>query len=275
VKLKTAVIILNWNGLKDTLECLESIYSSRHKHPFDVFVVDNHSSDNSVSTISRRFSQVKLLENPKNLGFAGGNNVGLKYAKDQGFKHFILLNNDTTITDNSFSELVDGALKHKFDLASPKIYFSPGREFHHDQYSDSDRGHILWYSGGAIDWPNVLTYQLGVNEYDHGQFDQPTQTEFATGCCLYISAKTIDTIGFLDTGYLAYYEDTDYCVTAKKHGLKVGFIPTSLVWHKNAGSTGSGTPRQTKIQTKSRLRFGLRHAPLRAKLALIKHTFFS
>lgn len=273
-KPQVAVIILNWNGLADTLECLESVLKSKTKTiDLQTILVDNGSTDKSVSTLKNRYGdQIKLLENSRNLGFSGGNNVGIRAALESGTTHVILLNNDTTVAPDTFQNLFTSAQKHGFDLASPKIYFYPGCEFHHDQYQKSERGKVIWYAGGRIDWANVIAAQIGVNEVDLGQHDQACETEFATGCCLLIDKKVIDKIDLLPTIYTAYWEDTDYCLQAQKAGFKIGYTPDAHLWHKNAGSSGgSGSTKQIKLAGKSRLIFALRHAPLRAKLALIKH----
>jgi GT2 family glycosyltransferase len=184
-----------------------------------------------------------------------------------------LLNNDTTIHSKTFLHLAKETNQHHFDIASPKIYFYPGREFHHQDYKKSERGKVIWYAGGRIDWHNVWAQHLGVDEIDHGQFDRVGETEFATGCCMLIHRQVLKKIGLLDSGFTAYFEDTDFSIRAIKAGFKVGFIPSSFLWHKNAGSTnGSGSTTQKKLIDKSRLRFALKHAPIRAKLSLIKHT---
>lgn len=271
---RIAVIILNWNGVQDTLECLDSVSKSRIHLPLSIYLVDNASTDNSVSIISTKFPLVTLLQNSTNLGYAGGNNVGIRQALKDQASHIILLNNDTTIASDAIQRLIVDARKHHFALASPKIYFYPGREFHTQSYKNSEQGKIIWYAGGYNDWHNLIPHHLGVNEFDHGQFDQITSTEFATGCCLYIQAEVCKAIGFLDENYTAYFEDNDFCMRAKKHGFSIGFIPSAFVWHKNASSSGgSGSKGQVKIVDQSRLRFGLRYAPLRAKLALLKNTY--
>lgn len=270
---KVAVIILNWNGKKDTLECLASIKKSKPKEiELSVYIVDNASKDDSVKAIKKTYPQYTLIENQTNLGFAGGNNVGLKQAFADGADAAILLNNDTTVKPDTFEKLVIGARKNKFDLAAPKIYFYPGNEFHKNDYKKSEQGKVIWYAGGRIDWANVIPSHIGVDEVDHGQWEEDQETEFATGCCLYISKNVYQKIGGLDQGYRAYFEDTDYCIKAKKKGFTVGYVPEAKMWHKNAGSSGgSGTKTQVDLVDTSRFRFAMRHAPWRAKLAIIKN----
>lgn len=276
-KLQVAVVILNWNGLTDTLECLKSISQTQNPHlKLSVYIVDNASSDASIKVISKKYPQYHLIANSKNIGFSGGNNVGIKAAIADGTDWIILLNNDTIVDKNCFDQLITGALKSHFDLASPKIYFYPGKEFHHADYQPQERGHVIWYAGGRNDWPNVWAEHVGVDEVDHGQFDQAQITGFASGCCLAINHKVTKKIGLLDTGFTAYFEDNDYNQRARKHGFTIGYIPSAIVWHKNAGSTGgSGSAKQKKLIDQSRLRFALKHAPFRAKLAVIKLTLLN
>jgi len=188
----------------------------------------------------------------------------------------VLLNNDTIVDKHTFDRLISEADTHKFDLVSPKIYFYPGKEFHRHDYQKNERGKVIWYAGGRNDWANVWAQHIGVDEVDHGQFDLITSTDFASGCCLAIRRQVISRIGNLDTGFTAYFEDNDYCQRAQKQGFKVGYIPSTHLWHKNAGSTGgSGSATQKKLIDQSRLRFALKHAPFRAKLALIKFNLLS
>jgi GT2 family glycosyltransferase len=270
-----AIVILNWNGLKDTRECLKSVFKSKTpSFNLNVFVVDNHSTDNSVAVIAKEFPRTKLIINPKNLGFSGGNNEGIKAALAASMDWLILLNNDTTVAVDTFEMLLTGAINNKYDLASPKIYFYPGREFHIKSYKKNELGHVIWYAGGRIDWDNVWPSHIGVDEVDHGQLEESSETEFATGCCLLVKNKVFNKIGLLDTSYKAYFEDTDFCMRAQEAGFKVGFVSKAFLWHKNAGSTGgSGSLQQKRLIDDSRLRFAMRYASFRAKLALLRQKY--
>lgn len=237
-------------------------------------MIDNDSEDNSIEAFKKSFPEITYIQNDKNLGYSGGNNVGIKRAIEDGAEWVILLNNDTTIKSDTLEKLVSLTDKYGYDIASPKIYFYPEREFHYNQYLDSERGKVIWYAGGRIDWANIIPKHIGVDEFDHGQWEQAQETEFATGCCMLIKATVIKTIGMLDDTYTAYFEDTDYCMKAKKAGYKVGYIPQSKMWHKNAGSTGgSGSVSQIDLVDKSRFIFAMRYGSWRAKLAIIRNKF--
>jgi GT2 family glycosyltransferase len=234
-------------------------------------VVDNASTNDSVKRIKTKYPWVNLIENTENLKFAGGNNTGISQALKDGAGYILLLNNDTVVAPDLIETMYQGTIAHGFDIASPKIYFYPGKEFHHQDYREDETGRVIWYAGGRIDWANVWPSHLGVDEVDHGQFDRTGPTEFATGCAMLINNKVFKQTGLLDPVYNFYFEDTDFCLKAKKHGFNIGYIGTSSLWHKNAGSTGgSGSKRQKKYIDRSRLIFAMRYAPVRAKLALLK-----
>src|SRR3989344_3240285 len=178
--MRVAIIILNYNGKEVLPECLESV--RQIKGDCHTIVVDNASTDSSPASVETKFSEVTLIRNRENLGFAEGNNVGIRWALEKGFEAVMLLNNDTKVHPN----LIKNLLAADIPLASPKIYFYPEFEFHYDRYKDRDRGRVLWYAGAAIDWNNVWGIHRGVDEVDRGQYDKATDLEFATGCCLLI-----------------------------------------------------------------------------------------
>ena len=278
---KIFIVILNWNGKKDTLECLESLEKLQIANcKLQIVVVDNGSTDGSVEAIQnetlrlRSGQELKIIENKENLGFAEGNNVGIKYALENGADDTVLLNNDTLVDKNLIEELLRMAESEtQIGVVSPKIYFAPGFEFHKDRYQENERGKVLWYAGGKMDWQNILASHRGVDEVDKGQYDQPEETDFATGCCVLIKKEVFEKIGLLDKKYFAYWEDTDFCQRAKRAGFKVVYAPNAILWHKNASSSGRpGSVTHVYFQTRNRLLFGFRYASLRAKLALFRES---
>lgn len=264
--MKVAIIILNYNGKEVLSECLESVRKLRGDcHPV---VVDNASTDRSGELVATKFPEITLIRNQENLGFAEGNNVGIRSALDQGFEAVMLLNNDTKVDPG----LVGQLLAANTPLASPKIYFYPGFEFHHARYKDTDRGKVIWYAGGSIDWDNVWGVHRGVDEVDRGQYDRADELEFATGCCLLIRREVFDQIGLFDPRYFLYYEDLDFCVRARWAGLTIRYTPSAILWHKNAQSSASGGSLHQYYFTRNRLLFGMRYASWRTKTALIRQS---
>lgn len=265
------VIIVNWNGKKDTLECLSSLLLVRKQYPLlSVVIVDNDSKDGSPEEIKKHYPWAYCIHSDQNLGFAGGNNKGIAYALDHDADYIWLLNNDTIVDKNvlsmmsSFQDPVVGAV-------GSKIYFFKGHEYHHDRYKKKECGKVLWYAGGLIDWKNMLASHRGVDEVDDGQFDTQIETDFITGCSFCIRSEVIRKVGLLDESYFMYMEDLDYSLRIQKLGFKTVYNPCSVLWHKNASSSGgSGSSLHEYYQTRNRLKIGMTYAPFRTKCALLR-----
>lgn len=271
-----AIIIVNWNGKKDTLHCLSSLKKlSTREYMKEIVVVDNGSSDGSVKEIRRHFPEIHIIETEKNLGFTGGNNIGMTWALEHGVDFVWLLNNDTLVDSQAMTELVKFFDDQRVGIAGSKIYFAPGHEYHKERYKPSERGNVLWYAGGRIDWNNMYASHRGVDEVDHGQFDLAEETPFVTGCSMMIKTSVLRAIGTFDDLYYLYLEDLDFCLRAQRAGYKTMFIPSSKIWHVNAGSSGGpGSRLHEYYQTRNRLLLGLRYAPIRTKIALLRQAFW-
>lgn len=276
-KPKVSLIILNWNARKMTQEELENVAKLNTKGlDAECVVVDNGSTDDSQDMLSNYAlpnMNYKFIETNINLGYAGGNNFGLKYSIKEGFDYTILLNNDVILPEDILIRLVSIAEKdHKIGLLAPKMYFAKGYEFHKDKYKESELGRVFWYAGGFIDWNNIYSDHRGVDEVDLGQYDRQEIVDTANGACFLIRNKVIADIGFLRDKYFMYWEDADYCVRAKKAGWKVVYTPKTCLWHKVSASSGIGSNLNDYFLTRNRLDFGLRYAPLKTKVSLIKES---
>ena len=271
-----AVVVLNWNGKKDTLDCLKYLDKQQINASLQVIVVDNGSIDDSVTAIKKRFPDVDVISNKANLGFAQGNNIGIHFALEKGADYVVVLNNDTIQDTNLLRELQLVLEDNpKVAITVPKIYFAKGYEFHKERYKENEKGKVLWYAGGVIDWNNVVGHHRGVDEIDKGQFDKLEETEYATGCCFMIRRSVLEKVGLFDQRYFLYYEDSDLSMRVKREGFFIYFVPKAKMWHKNAGSAGgSGSTLQDYYITRNRLLFGLQYAPLRTKLSLIKESMW-
>ncbi len=273
---KISIIILNFNGTKDTLECLYSICQlSIVNCQLSVVVVDNGSEDKfKIQNSKFKIEELKIIRNDQNLGFSGGNNVGIRYALKSGADYILILNNDTIVDKNIIRELVKVAdLEERIGIIVPKIYFAKGHEFHKDRYKQDEQGKVIWYAGGIMDWNNVMGSHRGVDEVDSGQFDKIEPTEFASGCCMFVKREVFERVGLLDTKYFLYYEDSDLSERVKKVGYKIMYAPLAFLWHINAGSAGgSGSKLQDYYISRNRLLFGMRYASLKTKLALIRES---
>lgn len=266
--MQTALIVLNFNGINDTLACLDSLKKINSKMSNYIIVVDNASQDDSLAKLSK-IKNIELLKNHKNLGFSAGMNVGIKYALKKGFDAVIILNNDT-IVDENFLKDIEGVAK-KADIISPMIYFYPGYEFHKDKYKKSDLGKVIWYGGGVIDWNNIIGQHVNVDKVAKEEFKKDTPTDFATGACMFIKREVFEKIGFFDESYFLYLEDMDFCVRAKKAGYKIMVAASARVWHKNAQSTGgSGSNYQDFYISRNRIYFASKFASLKTQFAVLK-----
>ena len=237
------VIVLNWNGLTDTLECLESL--SRLDYPAcELVVVDNGSTDGSPAIIRVRFPDVTLVETGENLGFTGGNNLGLRRALEQGADYALLLNNDTEVAPDFLRLLVEAAeADPRIGIVGPTIYY-------HAQPQ------VIWSAGGHIDWRRGRTWMLGLNEFDVGQFgDEPRDVDFVTGCALLVKRAVMEQVGLLDERFFAYYEETEWCVRARRAGFHIAHVPRATVWHKMPLDGRESSPSVHYYMTRNRLLF--------------------
>ncbi len=239
---KAAIIILNWNGGEDTFACLESLRALDYPDRL-IVLVDNASTDGSPETVLRRFPEASLVRNAENLGYAAGNNAGIRYALEQGADYIFLLNNDTAVEPDFLSRLVEAAERDPaLGIIGPKILFFGSR--------------TLWYAGGFLDRATGLTYHRGENEPDRGQYDLPGPVDFASGCGLLARRAVFEQLGGFDPDYHHGYEDTDLCLRAKAAGFGVGYLPRAVIYHRLArASGGRRSPYYLYYRTRNHLLF--------------------
>lgn len=276
---KAAIVIVHYRGEDDTRECLSSILINHSKNKeFKIIVVVNSSSESKSNTkqdsfagdLKREFPQVIVIETNVNTGFAKGNNIGIKKALDLGANYIMLLNNDTIVALGFLEKLILFAKSNtNVGLVSPKIYFAKGFEYHKHKYKEDEKGKVLWYAGGSLDWNNIYATHRGLDEVDSGQYDDVVETDFATGCCMLLKRKVIERVGLLDEKYFLYYEDIDYSQRVKKVKMKVVYYPQAFLWHKNASSSGKpGSELHIYYQNRNRLYFGFKYASLKTRKSL-------
>lgn len=280
--MSVSVVIVNWNRYKDTIECLQSLENINTDFKLEVVVVDNASTDGSRikikeffkrATIKKKRIRFELIKNSENLGFCGGNNIGIDHSLNHGSEYILLLNNDTLVDKYFLINLLKVFRKYPdAGILSPKIYFAPGYEFKKELYKKSDIGKVIWYAGGDIDWDNVYGTNHGVDEVDKGQYEKIESTDFATGACMLLKSELVKKVGRLDEKYYMYFEDSDLCLRAKRNGWKVMYAPHSFIWHKVSQSSGIGGPLNDYFITRNRLLFGMRYASLRTRFALYRES---
>ncbi|MEA1936618.1 MAG: glycosyltransferase family 2 protein [Patescibacteria group bacterium] len=255
------IIVLNWNGKDDTIECVKSLQKINYDN-YKIVVVDNGSEDDSVFAIRRNFPEIKIVENKKNLGFAGGNNIGINYAVENKADYILLINNDTTVDENFLSELVEaGESDKKIGALGSKIYF----------YSEPNR---IWFAGGKVNWLKNKGEHLGLDKIDSGQDDKISETDYLTGCCLLVKREVIEKIGVLAEDYFLYYEDTDYSARIKNVGYKIVCVPKSKIYHKISRSTKPGSSNYIYYHVRNGLVMAKRNGSFLSRTAIYPYCVF-
>lgn len=275
---KVSIIVLTTNALKMTLEQLSNISKlDTGKFKVECLIVDNGSKDGTEEKLKNYKlpnMDYKFIETGENLGFSGGNNIGIKDAMDRNSDYVILMNNDLILPKDILIKLVDFMQANPdIGIASPKMYFAKGYEFHKDVYKESDKGKVIWYAGGVIDRNNVYSSHRGVDEIDRGQYDRTEDTDFANGATAIVRCEVIKKVGYLDRSLFLYWEDADFSERVRRSGYRVVYYPKTYMWHKVSSSTGgSGSPTNDYFLTRNRLYFAKRYSNFRTKFAVWRDT---
>ncbi len=261
------VVYENYFILDDFLKSLEK----QKNRNFHLYISDL--SKNKQKIVSRKIPMTVIAT--ENKGYAHGVNVGITRALQEGENYFCILNNDIFFESDFVSSVIKSLNSHPTSIIGGKIYYAPGYEYHKGRYQKKDLGKVIWYAGGSIDWSHALTPHRGVDEVDTEQYNRFEETDFINGALMNFDAAVYRKVGPLDESYFLYFEDSDYCMRAQKKEVKLYYDPAIVIWHKVSQSTdGSGSDFQRTYQEKNRLKFGLRYAPLKTKLHLIKNYFF-
>jgi len=237
---KVSIIILNWNGLEDTIECLESLQKINYPN-YEVIVVDNGSRGNDAQVLQEKFGDyVHLIKNDKNYGFAKGNNIGIRYAFDNpSSEYFLLLNNDTAVAPNFLAELIKAARSDaSIGIVGPKIYY----------YDFEGRNNVIWFAGGKISWYRLnVFYHIGLRDGDLPKYQTIASVDWITGSAMMFKRQVIENLSLLNVQYFFGIEDVEYCLKARKHGFSVVYVPTARVWHKVSASAKRYNPTLTDL----------------------------
>ena len=229
------VVVLNYNTKKLTGECLESVFSCKSEINLKVVVVDNNSSDGSVSYLKARFPRAFFIESKKNLGFAGGNNLALRRFYKIA-KYCLLLNSDTKVEQGFFDNLFSFVEKNGFDIASPKV-LNPDLSFQPNGGRLPLFPPLFFWLSGLDDISRKLgislpSYQARDVEFYIGS----SEIGWLAGTALMIKSKVFDKIGFLDDNIFMYGEDVEFCLRARKAGFRLGWTDSAKVIHYGGGS---------------------------------------
>src|SRR3972149_5968710 len=242
------IVILNWNGWSDTLECVKSCRGLTWPN-FRIVLVDNGSTNGSEEHLRRQLPDLEILQSGSHLGFAGGCNVGIRYALNSGADLVWLLNNDTVTDPEALTRLVEAMEGDaSAGIAGSKIYY----------HNDPSR---IWFAGGIWRKGRLRLRHRGAHQLDEGQFDKMCEIGSVSGCSLLISAAAIRDTGLMDESYFLYWEDVEWCARAGEKGYKVLFVPGSRVWHKVSASAGENSFSQYYYYIRNGFYFLRRYDP--------------
>jgi GT2 family glycosyltransferase len=219
-------IVLSWNGREDTLRCLESLSCVEH-HDLQIVCVDNGSSDGSQQAVHERFPDVTLIEAGANLGYSGGNNLGIRHALEHGARWVALVNNDATVAADFVVGFQAAARERpRAGILAGKVYFA-------------DRPTKIWFAGQRVS--ELLGYAgrpRGYGREDGPRYERLGATDRAVGALMAISREAIEAAGLLDDELFAYVEDVDWALRVRDAGFEVVFAPRARAWHSVSASTG-------------------------------------
>ncbi len=258
------IIVLNWNGWRDTISCLRSLAVVTAPR-FNIFVVENGSTDDSKGQLESFIASytshpIALLCNEKNLGFAGGNNVAIQRAMNEGAEWIMLLNNDTVVAENFLEILyVTAQTQKNVAFANPLIY------------SGEPPSKKIWFAGGKLS-PLTLKgthVQYGAVDVPDGVGNDPYPGDYATGCCLLAKTESIRRIGLLPEEYFLYYEDAEWSLRARKIGYSCIVVPRSVIWHKGAASSAEGSETYIRYHVRNGLLFALHNGSVLQKIIVL------
>ncbi len=241
VKPLVYIIIINWNNFSDTVDCLKSLSQITYSN-YRIVVVDNGSTDDSVKELKSAFPQLNLIETKENLGFSGGNNLGIKFAFENRAEYVLLLNNDTVVSPDFLSQLVQQLdLDSTYGIVGPVIYHEQERQ-------------KIWWAGGSLD------FWLNFHAVTTTPQSDVTDLNFQTGCCCLIRKEVVNKVGLLDEKYFLYYEDADYGARVRGIGYKIGLVRDSKIWHKVSSTTkGELSPVNEYYYVRNKLRYGYKN----------------
>jgi GT2 family glycosyltransferase len=240
--MKASVIVLSWNGMDYLEACLNAVLSQDYPD-FEIIVVDNDSVDGSANFVAERYPQVQLIRNERNLGFAAGNNVGLRAAAGD---ILVLLNQDTAVQPGWLAALATTLEDETVGIVGCKILYPDGETIQH--------------AGGYLDWPLGLSFHHGCEERDTGQYDQARDVEYVTAAAMGIRRSVLATTGPFDEGFFpGYFEDADLCFRAQAAGYRVVYTPDAVVVHHESGSFERTLHGKPYLVFRSRFRFIFKH----------------
>ena len=240
-----SIITINYNGLKDTCELIDTL--PLNDETIEVIVVDNASTQDEATEIGKRYPQVKVIKSDKNLGFAGGNNLGIQAAHG---KYLFFINNDAILPQSSALSLLITRLESsdQIGMVCPKIRFTWGKR-------------PIQYAGYTpLSKITLRNKSIGFGEQDNGQYDTPHPTPYAHGAAMLVKREVIETVGMMPECYFLYYEEHDWSMMIRRAGYEIWYEPACTIFHKESQTKGQMSPLKTYFITRNRLLFAQRNA---------------
>ena len=250
--MKIYVIVLNWNGKKDTLTCLESL--SEVSTPHQVIVVDNGSTDGSVEAIQQAYPSLILIETGENLGYAEGNNVGIRKALEKGADRLLILNNDTIVTRDILTHFLKGT-----------ALIQGGKALLMDEPFKIDHLGGIWNEAEGI-------FDLVGAEAPSTDWNDPIPLDYVCGVALFVHAEVFKRVGLFDPRFFLFWEEADWCFRAKKLGIESRVCPKAILFHKKSASF-KGKPHTTYFWWRNRLLWISKNCSKKERKALMKRLF--
>ncbi len=238
-----SIITVNYNGLNDTCALIDTIPFDEYS--LEVIVVDNASKDDEASVISERYPQVFVIRSDKNLGFAGGNNLGIKAAKGD---YLFFINNDTLLPSSNIQSLIDRLKSsEKIGVVCPKIRFT---------WDDSPIQYAGYTPLSAV---TLRNHPIGFGEKDNGQYNTAHPTPYAHGAAMMVKREVIEKAGKMPEDYFLYYEELDWSMMIRRAGYDIWYEPAYTIYHKESRTTGQHSPLRSYYITRNRLLFAKRN----------------
>lgn len=248
---KIGAVTVTYNSGRVIDGFMESMLRQTYSN-FVMYVVDNASSDQTLEQVARyKDTRISLISNKKNLGIAEGNNQGADVALASGCELVLFINNDTEFEPWLLERLITGLKEHACDMIAPKILFYDNQE-------------IIWSAGGGFNpLKGYAGYHYGLGQTDRGQFDVVRNVDHAPACCLLVRKEVFVRIGFMDSRYFVYLDDTDFCYRAKRAGLKLLYLPSAKLLHKVSSLTGGPESAfSVRYRTRNQIYFMLKNLGL-------------
>lgn len=241
MEVKLYIILVNWNKPQLTVDCIRSIYKSRFSD-FKIVVVDNGSLDNSIEVLTNSGLNFHFIKSFENLGYTGGNNLGINFAISEGAEFILLLNNDTLIDEHALTNLITPLINDPLiGITQPKIYFYPDIS-------------LIWSGPTRFNKFLLRPKLLGYKQKNNNLLDQRVYLDYAVGCATLIRSTLFAKVGLLDDDYFAVCEDVDFGLKVRAEGSKILYVPESIIYHKESASAGGADhPAYVYYQSRSYL----------------------